>query len=318
LNLLSLLLDDHPDIYSGPPVNLFGHRELWKHNASINSDDFFDAHANIFPCPVWGPPSSRNLAYYFLSVPDLRYILRKSSDVSEIAGVLYGPRLLVEQARCVFDVSPTNVFSARASLERGSRTVFLLRDPIDSIARQTKARIRPVFAAIFWFIQAAAALRLRAEFGGGMVTILRYEDLVMAPDKAVADVIKDFGISARGASVARRERTLRLSTDPNLLGGIGNRNWRHDPFDDLVQVFPGSEKDAISHRFLHSLFGLSSSDALGDIAPGIPVTACEVASALDYSIPDKFLRFPVLKEEERLPVNAFEERILSMVELSTQ
>lgn len=318
LNLLSVLMDGHPQVLSGPAVNLFGHAALWRQGDVLSLEQPLDREAYVFPTPVWGPPASRNLSYYFVSVAEVRHVLTQSPDIEALAHLLYAPRRVVEQKTLAVDVSATNVFAARAALERGARVVFLMRDPIDSIARQVKVRLRPVFAAAFWVLNAAVALRLRAEFGVGAVHILRYEDLVSEPEQMLSDLAVFLKLAPKIGPMIERQETLRRVTDDGLRGDLlTRRNWRHDPFGPLVAVTAGADQKTISQRFLHVLHGLKTAQGLDALAPGGEISAGALAEALGYKIDTTLQRLPVLKPEEIKPNTAFEEKVLSCVALQS-
>ena len=88
LNLLSILLDDHPDIFSGPPLNLFGHAALWRGDGTFDAETAFDVKAAPFCCPLWGPPSSRALAYHFTAPGDVRHVLKSGGDGAEVVELI--------------------------------------------------------------------------------------------------------------------------------------------------------------------------------------------------------------------------------------
>jgi hypothetical protein len=122
----------------------------------------------------------------------------------------------------------------------GARFIWLVRDPRDVAASAKEAvfgHCHPLLTARLWLAQQSRAGAALDRHGPGLVHLLRYEDLVSAPEAALRGVCRflavdyeDSMIEAHQTMAARRTAVLSLSWrnvgQPVSTAGVGSYRWR--------------------------------------------------------------------------------------------
>lgn len=260
--LLSVMLDAHPDLLSGPELALFSHPFFWRtHGASWREpllkylDEGYRATfrpewtlANGF-CPYSGLVLENTMAWYGLSSDRLKGLIGESADGRGLARAMYGPLLERQGKRRWVEKSPQNVYAFQAFLEAypHGRVVYMVRDARDvvcSLMRKGWGGFKRTLA--FWLVDTALCETFRDHPRAHRV---RYEDLVRDPRDTVAKLLDFLGVSPEVDRVLNFHSVSARAAAADA-SSAGQPTWHHAPTQPIGDKAVGAWKDVLSQEQL--------------------------------------------------------------------
>lgn len=234
--LLSVLLDAHPDIFSGPETTLFCHPPLWQGSEGTALRDFanfLDGTAAPEGFIPWSYPDARSLAYYGWGLEQARLALAASPTMVDFVQGFYEKSSQYRGQLKVVEKTPQNLYAASAFLELSptSKIILTIRSPLGVIPSLVRRGVNRKVAAIIWLWDAAVVRGLTTRFDKHRVHLVRYEDLVTEPVDQLNAVCHFLGVPPRAADMIARRASDRAQFDSSLRSNEGGASsvWQHSP-----------------------------------------------------------------------------------------
>jgi hypothetical protein len=258
--LLSVILDTHPRVFSGPELAMFSHPFLWTQSGEVWRERLLrysypatdvatlsDWSIHEGACPWIGFCNPLNFPWYGCDLDGVRARVPEWDSIRDLIELFFR-RPLEKSGKSIWtEKSPTNIYGMSGFLERypRGRGVVMLRDGRDVVCSLMKRGYGFARAASIWVLEAGLTLELSKH---PRVHMLRYEDLVAEPRpvlrklmdflqlEASIDQLLDYQKSKR----ARDDSTIRLPT------------WNKSPKDAISSVSVGRWQDELSamHTFV--------------------------------------------------------------------
>ncbi len=276
-SLLVRMLHRHPALFAGPETFLFIHRKLyvqwhryrsclWRRCrlAGLKSEGWFRFNGVRLLSPAFGH-----------DLHGLRRLVQTSDAFPAFAHAFFARAMERKGARWWVEKTPSNVlcFAAfRRHFPQG-RVIHITRHPLDAMASLVARGHHPAWAVAAWLVNTALGMRTH---GQPWQFTLRYEDLVVEPERVLADLC---------VGLALPFSPLMLEPD-----GQGSRmpGWQHDA---AGPVRPGSVGrfahlvPELQQHILQAVRGMRIAKAFADWHG---IGFCDVprlAAALHYELP---------------------------------
>lgn len=310
--LLSVLLDLHPQLSSGPELSLFAHPFVW----SFQGEEFrrrlsfaqqgqathpelkWDL-ANGF-VPYLGFADLPNFGWYGIAEEDWQRILDTAASGPELAAAMLGNACQRAGKQIWCEKSPPNLYAAKSFLHAcpAGRVLLMVRDGRDVVCSLAKRKFTTGEAAAIWLLESALIRELSLH---PSVKVIAYETLVQNPLATLNDIAGFLGVTPftesmlqdlPGSRRSLQDRSIRVDTWTNTPNqGIQTNSlgrWRKDlPEDDLALL--------MAHR-------LTSHAAELPFQPPLP--ACGVSEILEE------FGYPVFPERPKLSWERYFEYLL--------
>lgn len=260
--LLSVMLDAHPLLLSGPELALFSHPFFWRTDGAAwrepllkHLDEGYRATfrpewtlANGF-CPYSGLALENTMSWYGLTSDRLKGLIRECVDGPELARAIYGPLLQQQGKRRWVEKSPQNVYAFQAFLDAypHGRVVYMVRDARDvvcSLTRKGWGGFKRTLA--FWLVDTVLCETFRDHPRAHRV---RYEDLVRNPRDTVAKLLDFLGASPDVDRVLNFHAVSARATATDA-SSAGQPTWHHAPTQPIGNEAIGAWKDVLSPEHL--------------------------------------------------------------------
>lgn len=291
--LLSVILDTHPKIFSGPELAMFSHPFLWNDQGqdwrervlrystpATELSTLPDWSLESGVCPWIGFCNPFNFSWYGCDLDAVRARVSECDDIRGLIDFVFRGAMQAAHKSIWVEKSPTNLYALPAFLERypRGRGVVMMRDGRDVVCSLMKRGFDFARAASIWVVEAALTLVLSKH---PRVHLLRYEDLVADPRPALRGLMDFLELEAsldqlldyQNSRRARDDATIRLSA------------WKNSPQQAISTGSVGRWQDELSafHTFvlenvrlgptfpaLESMSGKTGRDILvaGGYAPG--------------------------------------------------
>jgi len=192
--LLKTILDNHPDIYSGPELSFFNKEKLyknWNHYKWI----LLDRSLSI-PTDGWFPYASHELlhAQYGWSAQELEGLVRRSETILSFVNQYFERSCKRHHAKIWIEKTPSNTYGFKdfLSLSDQHRVIHLFRNPYDTVTSLVKRGMTPYFAAGLWVYNNSAGLAASVSCPDRYYA-LKYEDLLQFPQRILDDLFRFIG-----------------------------------------------------------------------------------------------------------------------------
>ena len=270
--LLSVILDSHPKIFSGPELAMFSHPFLWTEQGepwrrrvlqySLPTTDLFslpDWSLSEGICPWIGFCEAPNLPWYGYTLDDMRALVPEWQDVRGLIEFLFRKRLQESGKSLWVEKSPTNTYGMQRFLELypQGRGIVMLRDGRDVVCSLMKRGYGFARAASVWVLEGALTLALAKH---PRVHLLRYEDLVADSRQTLTRLMDFLQLDACIDTLLNYQQSNRAKADKS----ISVESWSSSPQIAISSASIGRWRDT-SCRRLHT-FALEKVQ----IQPGFP------------------------------------------------
>lgn len=251
LERLAALLDRQPRIRCGPETSLFCHPALWRDGAAAFesfSRFLLGSHPARDGFVPWARPDERALAEYGWTTEEVAQAASAASTVREFrtrfhARVASG----TPPVRVVVDSAPQNLYAADAALESDPalKIVLTVRSGPEAADAMFRRGVSRRTAAGVWVFDCSLIHHVvRRHARTGRVRLVRYEDLISAPDRVVSGLCGFLGVE--------RETPPAHPADepPGRDGGAGRAAF---PIFDMIAAPAGCKPYASVRRPVSAL-----------------------------------------------------------------
>jgi hypothetical protein len=246
--LLSVMFDAHPDVMCGPELSLLAHPFVWQGHgapwrarviAALNaapqrpSRDQWNLACGAVP---YAPPVDvGHLASYGLDIDRLRTLVNQTNCIEDLLQAMLGPALRRNNKRIWAEKSPPNLYAVPDFLDRfpQGQAIVVVRDGRDVVCSLMKRGFLLAEACSIWLVEAALSKQLSSRPN---VHLVRYEDLVIAPEKTIEELLENLGLApASDAMLNYAQHSDRVRSDDSICvyawterptGGIHATNLR--------------------------------------------------------------------------------------------
>lgn len=291
--VLSVMLDAHPEILSGPELGLFAHPFVWRESGATwrepllaHLDEGYEA--SFRPewtlengyCPYTGLVLENTLAWYGQSLDTLRELIRDSDDGRQLADKLFEPLLSGRGKKRWAEKSPQNIYAFGAFLDAypDGRIVYMVRDPRDTVTSLMRKQWGGFKRSLaFWLVDTAICELYRDH---PRVHRIRYEDLVADPTATVGELLAFLDVAPEVEAVLRFSEISSRATAPDA-SSVGDPAWHYRPSAPLGRDAVGAWRESLTAE---QLVCLAASTIVVPVA-GLDVAGVSVASLtaqLDY------------------------------------
>lgn len=252
--LLSVILDTHPLLCSGPELGLFSHPFLWTDRGERWRERllrYTEPTTNVLALPEWslkegicpwiGFCELPNFAWYGCDVAGLRARLPEWHDIHALIDFFFR-RPLQEAGKTIWvEKSPTNIYAMRSFLEAypHGRGVVMIRDGRDVVCSLMKRGYAFAHAASIWVLEAALTLALSKH---PRVHLIRYEDLVGESRRALTRLMGFLNLDAELDKLLDYQNSRRARTDAS----IRLSTWKTSPQQAISTGSVGRWRDELS------------------------------------------------------------------------
>lgn len=201
LERLAALLDRRPGIRCGPETSLFCHPALWRGGSPAFeslSRFLLGSHPARDGFVPWARPDERVLAEYGWTTGEVAQAASAASTVREFrtrfhARVASG----TPPVRVVVDGAPQNLYAADAALESDPalKLVLTVRSGPEAAEAMFRRGVSRRIAASVWVFDCSLIHHVvRRHARSGRVRLVRYEDLISAPERVVSGLCDFLGV----------------------------------------------------------------------------------------------------------------------------
>ena len=206
LERLAALLDRRPGIRCGPETSLFCHPALWRGGSPAFeslSRFLLGSHPERDGFVPWARPDERALAEYGWTTGEVAQAASAASGVREFrarfhARVASG----TPPVRVVVDGAPQNLYAADAALESDPalKLVLTVRSGPEAAEAMFRRGVSRRIAASVWVFDCSLIHHVvRRHARSGRVRLVRYEDLISAPERVVSGLCDFLGVERETA-----------------------------------------------------------------------------------------------------------------------
>lgn len=204
--LLSVLLDLHPQLFSGPELSLFAHPFVWSFSGKELSERMrfaqmgdpsqsplrWDLRDGFVPYLGFG--DLQNLSWYGVSREAWQHISDTAVSGAELADAILGRACRKAGKQIWCEKSPPNLYAAKsflASFPEG-RVLLLVRDGRDVVCSLSKRQLTTGEAAAIWLLENAIIRELASH---PSVKVVSYENLVQSPLATLNEIASFLGVT---------------------------------------------------------------------------------------------------------------------------
>lgn len=254
--LLTHLLSLHPEIASGPELNLFNHHELYDFNrfkqhhmkkirGKCQPSGYIDS--AVFMTYREHYALTRELIAGWVNASDTIY-----DFMSYVLNHMYG-RFSVPY---FLEKSPTNVYCFPELVRLFPQTpiIHVIRDGRDVVCSLMKRGFNLHGAASRWLYDTMCGLSVR---GAPNYHEVRYEDLVNDPDQTLANIYKFIGKDSSLVRDAGHDDDSQSVYSENWLDRDVPKIWTSTPSDPISTASIGKYRTTLSEEDIAILSGVS-------------------------------------------------------------
>ena len=288
--LLSVMLDEHPDVLSGPELALFAHPFFWTTSHADWRDPLLryldEGYNAVFRpewtltngfCPYAGLVLDNTLPWYGLTREQLRGIIARCDDGRELARAIFKPLLEQSGKRRWAEKSPQNVYAFRAFLEaypRG-RVVYLVRDVRDTVCSLLRKQWGGFKRSLsFWLVDTAICETFHDH---PRVHRVRYEDLVGNPRETIGSLLDFLGLAPEVERLLNFHATSRRVSKPDA-SSAGQPSWHRRPTEALGTEGIGAWREALTAE---QLACIRAAAVVNPVAQHPQITGCSVQELME-------------------------------------
>jgi hypothetical protein len=281
--LLSVLLDNHPEISCGPEVALLAHDVLWK-SFTKNKDDLID-HINGVETNggliTWSNIDDDALSYYGHTRTSVIELVESSSDMTSFVKGFFGNLNRRSSATLNIEKSPQNLFGIDSFLlkNRAARAIVMVRDSRGVIPSLIKRGQAVELATAIWVHDATIAFLLKRKYQK-RVCLVRYEDLIDSPEAELARICNFLRVAELGGELMRVNLD-RSAADSTLTKGAAAGTWHFNPLAPIQKHSYAELPAKISHLIRHLMIRPSIVSRL--VKSQSPVVGSLLTESLGYS-----------------------------------
>lgn len=254
--LLSVMLDSHPDILSGPELALFSHPMFWRESGKtwktwitenlelakrrIIKVGYSDWNYENGVCPYSGIIEYDNLSWYGYTLEDCIGMAEAATGPRDFCLRFFSSSMERNNKIIWVEKSPTNLYGIGdfLSVFPEGRAIVISRDGRDVTCSLVKRGFSLSSAIAIWLVETAVCYELSLR---DRVTMIRYEDLVADPRKTLLHIAKFIGVKADVDSMlAYGEESSRLSDK-----SISVEVWKNKPIEGLSKSSVGRWKNEL-------------------------------------------------------------------------
>jgi hypothetical protein len=263
--LLSVMLDAHPDVMSGPELALFAHPFFWTLEGRAWRERLLHAirlgsNARLHPdwtiangfCPYAGLVLENTLSWYGSSLEGLSGLAARADSGPQLARALMEPLLQRRGKRVWAEKSPQNVYAFKAFLDRypEGRVIYLIRDGRDVVASLLRKRWGTFKQSVaFWLVDTGICSLFT---GHPRVMGVRYEALVAEPRETVAAVLDFLKLTPEVDQVMNYVQHSSRATTPDA-SSVGNPAWHSTPQQPITAAAVGTWRRELSAEQVSAL-----------------------------------------------------------------
>ena len=263
--VLSVMLDAHPEILSGPELGLFAHPFFWRETGAAWREPLLrhlgEGYVASFRpewtlqngfCPYAGLVLENTLPWYQQTPESLRALVERCDGGRRLADELYAPLLAERGKKRWAEKSPQNLYAFGDFLDAypDGRVVYMVRDPRDTVSSLMRKGWGDFKRALgFWLVDTAICEAYRDH---PRVHRIRYEDLVGEPAEMLGELFEFLGAAPHLDVVLRFHETSRRATAPDA-SSVGDPAWHHRPTDPLGQGAIGAWRSFLTAEQLACL-----------------------------------------------------------------
>lgn len=238
--LLSMILDSHSDVLCGPETTFFTHPLLWESANFTKANAYLAWFSREQSAQMlsWTSADQKVLQYYLTNLTELMSLVGRSHDLYEFGEEFMQPRLYKDGAMLWIEKTPQNIYALSTFLtgNRQAKAIIIIRDPravMDSLVRRN---FHPDIAARIWCFEAAITFfLLQEEDIKKNILLIRYENLVISPERVVEKICDFLGIKYEVTRMIQHRNTPRLSEDFSLQDKLGSAvsAWKCQPNQEI-------------------------------------------------------------------------------------
>jgi hypothetical protein len=229
--LLRVILDNHPNIFSGPEISLFNKERLYK---KWNENKIKLLHDKSgLSTDGWFPyPSNHLLAEsYGWTKIELIELINQSSSIWEFVERYFERPLQSYKKNIWIEKTPSNTYGFRYFLEHSEKlkVVHMIRNPYDAVTSLVKRNMSPFFAAGLWVYNNSTGASVYPDYKN-QYKLIKYENLVSLFDSTIESILEFIGVQSYD--------TAGLVSSGHDSQGI--LSWNHNPSGEISNKSVGS------------------------------------------------------------------------------
>jgi Sulfotransferase family len=292
--LLSVMLDAHPEVLSGPELALLAHPFFWNQTGTAWRDPLLTyldegyratfrpewTLANGF-CPYAGLAFDNTLPWYGLTRERLKDMIAQCANGRELTQAIYEPLLDKHGKRRWAEKSPQNVYAFRAFLDAypHGRVVYLVRDGRDVVCSLLRKRWGGFKQALaFWLMDTAICETFRDH---PRVHRVRYEDLVTHPRDTVMKVQDFLGLSPEAEQMLNFHTASARAASADA-SSAGQPTWHRTPTQPVGSEGVGVWREVLSPEQLACMSAATLVSAPDDFRQIVGESAERLLERLGY------------------------------------
>jgi sulfotransferase family protein len=263
--LLSVMLDAHSEVLSGPELALFAHPFFWNKAGTDWRDPLMryldEGYRAVFRpewtlvngfCPYAGLVYDNTLPWYGLTRERLKEVIGSCDNGRELARAIYEPLLAKCGKRRWAERSPQNIYAFSAFLDaypRG-RVVYLVRDVRDTVCSLMRKQWGGFKRSLaFWLLDTTISETFRDHPRAHRI---RYEDLVANPRETIGNLLEFLGVAPDVERVINFHTTSTRASNPDA-SSVGQPTWHRRPTEALGSEAVGAWKQTLTAEQLACL-----------------------------------------------------------------
>lgn len=284
-SLLKNILGRHPEIFTSQETSIFAKAAIYK--------DWNRYKMALLGKRWWGL-SNKGFHRYdridiypketHFSLEQVKSLLKKHQSLMAFSHAFFEPACRSKKAQYWLEKTPANAFCFKDFYHAftESKVIHMVRDPLDTIASLMARGFDPYYATCVYLCNTSAGLSAR-KLGNDYLEV-RYEDLVMAPEKSARSICTFLALTY--------DANMLVPNQEKHLDGTSLPGWN---YHETAKVQQGSvsrfKKAAPSTqaKILHAI------DHIRINAKGLRQFDCtfdnvrDIARQLDYTIPESKL-----------------------------
>jgi hypothetical protein len=289
--LLSVILDNHPQLYCGPELELFAHPFLWRETGPTWQERmlrYTHPNVDVTALPEWTLEngvcewnrfwSESHLAWYQADADRIRERLPQWIDARGLVEDLYREPMTRAGKTIWVEKSPPNLYAIPAFLEYypNGRAIVVLRDGRDMICSQVKRGYSFARAAANWVLETALSLAVGAH---PRAHVLRYEDLVVQPRETLQRLMDFLSLETALDQLLDYQNSRRAQQDSSITLGA----WKQTPKEGINPKSVGRWRKELSPFHLQVLDHLTVQEEIPTLESLAGKTGRELLAAAGYT-----------------------------------